>query len=159
MRLPPPRIAVELRWQLERLGVDVANGPPLEAIVEAQRERAKTLKEMAQASLFFFRDPETYDEKAAAQEFHRRIDGAPADHARGAGARLLTGPRRRSMHVIEGLAGKAGVGLGKLAQPLRVAVSGGGVSPPIDQTLTILGREAHRPAPGPGPSAAYPLES
>jgi len=34
-----------------------------------------------------------------------------------------------------------GVKLGKVAQPLRVAVSGGGVSPPIDATLEILGRD------------------
>jgi glutamyl-tRNA synthetase len=33
------------------------------------------------------------------------------------------------------------VGLGKVAQPVRVAVSGGTVSPPIDVTLEILGRE------------------
>jgi glutamyl-tRNA synthetase len=42
--------------------------------------------------------------------------------------------------AIEELARTANVGLGKIAQPNRVAVSGGGVSPPIDQTLAILGR-------------------
>ncbi len=141
MRLPPPRIAVELRWQLERLGVDVANGPPLEAIVEAQRERSKTLKEMARASLFFFRDPETYEEKAARKNFTSE-SMALLRTTREALA-LLVDWSAPSIHaLIEDLAGKAGVGLGKLAQPLRVAVSGGGVSPPIDQTLTILGRAA-----------------
>jgi hypothetical protein len=44
MRLPASRIAVELRSQFERLGVDIAHGPPLETIVEAQCERSKTLK-------------------------------------------------------------------------------------------------------------------
>ena len=43
--------------------------------------------------------------------------------------------------AIQALAEQSGAGLGKIAQPLRVAVSGGGVSPPIDQTLAILGRE------------------
>jgi glutamyl-tRNA synthetase len=42
--------------------------------------------------------------------------------------------------AIQALAEQSGAGLGKVAQPLRVAVSGGGVSPPIDQTLAILGR-------------------
>ena len=37
---------------------------------------------------------------------------------------------------------RAGLGLGKVAQPLRVAVTGGTVSPPIDQTLALLGRDA-----------------
>jgi glutamyl-tRNA synthetase len=141
MRLPPSRIAVELRWQFERLGVDVAKGPPLESIVEAQRERSKTLKEMAQASLFFFRDPETYEEKAARKNFTAE-SMALLRTTREALAGLVDWSPPSIHALIEDLAGKAGVGLGKLAQPLRVAVSGGGVSPPIDQTLTILGREA-----------------
>ena len=46
-----------------------------------------------------------------------------------------------SIHeAIQTLANAVGLGLGKVAQPLRVAVSGGSVSPPIDQTLAILGR-------------------
>jgi glutamyl-tRNA synthetase len=40
-----------------------------------------------------------------------------------------------------GVATEQGVGLGKVAQPIRVAVSGGTVSPPIDVTVEILGRE------------------
>ena len=43
--------------------------------------------------------------------------------------------------AVQGLADTRGLGLGKVAQPIRVAVSGGSVSPPIDQTLSILGRE------------------
>ena len=47
-----------------------------------------------------------------------------------------------SIHqAIQAQAEASGLGLGKVAQPLRVAVSGGSVSPPIDQTLAILGRE------------------
>jgi glutamyl-tRNA synthetase len=34
-----------------------------------------------------------------------------------------------------------GVGLGKVAQPLRVAVTGSAISPPIDLTLALVGRE------------------
>jgi glutamyl-tRNA synthetase len=33
------------------------------------------------------------------------------------------------------------LGLGSVAQPIRVAVSGSSVSPPIDATLEVLGRE------------------
>jgi glutamyl-tRNA synthetase len=44
--------------------------------------------------------------------------------------------------AVAALAQSSNLGLGKVAQPIRVAVSGGGVSPPIDQTLAILGREA-----------------
>ena len=43
--------------------------------------------------------------------------------------------------ALKALAAELGAGLGKVAQPLRVAVSGSGVSPPIDATLAILGAE------------------
>ena len=39
------------------------------------------------------------------------------------------------------MAADAGIGLGKLGQPLRVAVTGRGVSPPFDATLALVGRE------------------
>jgi glutamyl-tRNA synthetase len=42
--------------------------------------------------------------------------------------------------VLEALAVEKSLGLGKIAQPLRVAVSGGTISPPIDATLALLGR-------------------
>ncbi|MFU8897139.1 MAG: glutamate--tRNA ligase, partial [Gammaproteobacteria bacterium] len=64
---PAARLALELQWQLERLGVETAGGPPLEAVAEAYRERAKTMHEMAQAAIFFFREFEAYHEKAARQ--------------------------------------------------------------------------------------------
>ena len=46
------------------------------------------------------------------------------------------------MHaVIAAVAERAGAGLGKVAQPLRVAMTGGTVSPPIDVTVALIGRE------------------
>ena len=64
MRAPPARIVPVLRWHLEREGVQAADEAQLEQIVLSQRERAKTVREMAQNSVFFFRAPATYDEKA-----------------------------------------------------------------------------------------------
>ena len=140
MRLPVARIVAELRWQLEKLGVDISKGPPLEAVVEAQRERSKNLKEMAQASRFFFAAPESYDEKAARK--HLATESLPLlGQARATLAALSEWSAAAIHSAIQGLAEQSGAGLGKIAQPLRVAVSGGGVSPPIDQTLAILGRD------------------
>src|SRR5271156_3216957 len=64
MRSPATRLIEPLRWQLQRLGVATADDAQLEQIVVAQRERAKTLKEMAENSVFFFRAPQDYDDKA-----------------------------------------------------------------------------------------------
>jgi glutamyl-tRNA synthetase len=43
--------------------------------------------------------------------------------------------------VLNKLAADLQSGLGKVAQPIRVAVAGSAVSPPIDATLALLGRE------------------
>jgi glutamyl-tRNA synthetase len=140
MRADTARLAGFLRVQLVRLGVDPAGGPPLEPIVECQRERARTLREMAQNSVFFFRAPETYDEKAAAK--HLAGDSrAVLAAAREALAALPEWSAPAVHAALEALAAARGAALGKIAQPLRVAVAGSGISPPIDQTLAILGRE------------------
>jgi glutamyl-tRNA synthetase len=44
--------------------------------------------------------------------------------------------------AVKGYCEKSGLGLGKVAQPIRVAVSGTTISPPIFQSLELLGREA-----------------
>ncbi len=140
MRQPPSKIAPELRWQFDRLGVAVGAGAPLEAVIEAQRERSKTLKEMAAASRFFFEAPAAYEDKAARK--HLAAETAPVLEQTRAALAKLTDWTAPAVHgAIQALADADGLGLGKVAQPVRVAVSGGSVSPPIDQTLAILGRE------------------
>jgi hypothetical protein len=53
MRAPAARVAPVLRWQLEREGIEAADEAKLEQIVVSLRERAKTVREMAQGSSFF----------------------------------------------------------------------------------------------------------
>ncbi len=140
MRLPPSRVVPELRWQLERLGVRTGDDAMLEAVVLAQRERSKTLKDMAAASRFFFEAPTVYEEKAARK--HLTLQAAPVLEESLTRLSALMDWHTASIHqAIQAQAEASQLALGKVAQPLRVAVSGGGVSPPIDQTLAILGRE------------------
>jgi glutamyl-tRNA synthetase len=139
MRAPPARVAPVLRWHLERAGVEVADEAKLEHIVLALRERAKTVHEMALSSMFFFRAPATYDEKAVRKHITAEV---PALLAEAAVALAGLDPwNPAAIHeLISGIAAAHGVALGKLAQPLRLAVCGGTVSPPIDATLAILGK-------------------
>jgi glutamyl-tRNA synthetase len=140
MRLPPAEVVPELRWQLEGLGVNAADDAVLEAVILAQRERAKTLKEMAEASRFFFEAPAQYEEKAARK--HLTAESAAILQRSKAALSAVTVWKAPPIHeAIQSQAEAGGLGLGKVAQPIRVAVSGGGVSPPIDQTLAILGRD------------------
>ncbi len=140
MRAAPERLAGYLRPQLAALGVETDDLAKLAAVARAQQERAKTLKEMAENSLFFFRDVTSYDEKAAKKNL--TPEAAPLLRAVREQLAALAGWRAEAIHgVIQAVATGAGAGMGKVAQPIRVAVSGGSVSPPIDATLEILGRE------------------
>lgn len=137
---PAVRLAAELQWQLERIGVSCAGGPPLEDIAEAYRERARTMHEMAQASVFFFQDFEAYHEKAAAQHLGAAA-AEPLQQLRD-GLAALEDWRPEPIHaLLQSVAETLGLKMGKVAQPLRVAVSGGPVSPPIDITVALLGRD------------------
>jgi glutamyl-tRNA synthetase len=42
--------------------------------------------------------------------------------------------------VIQAVTERLNVGMGKVGQPLRVAVTGGSFSPPIDQTVEVIGK-------------------
>lgn len=136
----PLRIGEELGWHLDRMGIAHGNGPDLAEVVVAQRERTKTLKEMAERSAFFYADFDEYDDKARRKQLNANT------------LALLEELKDRLMSlepwsgegvhtIVQAIAEENEVGMGKVAQPLRVAVSGGTVSPPIDQTLAMLGRE------------------
>jgi glutamyl-tRNA synthetase len=139
MRVPAARLVAPLRWHLELEGVSTADDARLEQIALAQRERAKTMKEMAANSLYFFRAPAAFDDKAVRKHVTPDIVTLLDEAVRRLG--LLQDWSAPSIHAcISGLAAEKGVALGKLAQPIRLAVTGGTVSPPIDATLGILGR-------------------
>jgi glutamyl-tRNA synthetase len=140
VRAEPRTLVPHLRFQLERLGLKGGDDALLEGLIVAQRERAKTLKEMALNSRFFFVDRVEFDAKAAGAHLTAAI--APALSTLRERLAALPEWSAPAVHeVLTKLSGELGVGLGKVAQPLRVAVSGGTVSPPIDQTVVLLGRE------------------
>lgn len=140
MRTAPADLVPHLRVQLERLGIHTDDLGLLEGVILAQRERTKTLKEMALNSRFFFVESIAIDPKAAAKHLGPEV--------RPLLLRLQEALQGLSVWTAETLnaelgrqAATLGLGLGKVAQPLRVAVTGTAVSPPIDVTLALLGRE------------------
>jgi glutamyl-tRNA synthetase len=134
-------IARQLSFYLGNLGVDpTESGPNLASVVLAQRERAKTLLEMAQSSLFFYQEFDEYEPKAAKKNL--KSDTCPALVNLLKAYSELSSWDKESIHtVIEDVTAAMELKMGKVAQPLRVAVSGGGVSPSIDITLELLGKD------------------
>ena len=137
---PPEHVAHHLSWHLGRSDVDPTSGPDLVDVVAAHRERARTLVEMAQNIHYYYRDFEQYDEKAAAKQLTPAVR-EPMGRLRKALADLQSWTPEAIHQAIIDTAESLGLKLGKLAQPLRVAVTGGAVSPPIDVTVCLVGRE------------------
>ena len=136
----PAHVAHHLSYHLGKLGIDPAGGPDLIEVVTAQRERAKTLLEMAQNSAFFYRDDIQYDPKDAAA--HLKPEALPLLSALRERLAALPLWLAEAIHAtVTGIAEAHALKLGKVAQPLRVAIAGRAVSPPIDVTLALLGRE------------------
>jgi glutamyl-tRNA synthetase len=139
MRVPAARIVPVLRWHLDREGIQAGNDAQLEQIVVVQRERAKTVREMALNSVFFFRAPSTYDEKAVRKHVTAEALTLLSDALQEL-AQLQDWSATAIHQLISNFSAARGISLGKLAQPMRLAVCGGTVSPPIDATLAILGK-------------------
>ena len=69
MTAEPEHVARHLSWHMGQLNLDLSTGPDLVDVVKIQRERSKTLVEMAAASVYFYKEFESYDEKAVKKNF------------------------------------------------------------------------------------------
>ncbi len=137
----PEHIAHHLSWHLGRLDIDPAEGPPLVEVVKALQGRAKTLVEMAETSAFIYRDFEDYEPQAAKKHL-RPVAQEPLAKVREALAAVEEWTPERLHQVVETVAEELDLKMGKVAQPLRVALCGRAASPGIDVTLYLVGKAA-----------------
>ncbi|WP_198246368.1 glutamate--tRNA ligase [methane-oxidizing endosymbiont of Gigantopelta aegis] len=140
MNSDPAHVAHHLSWHMGERGIDPAQGPELTEVVKAQRERCKTLVEMAEASRYFYQEFENYDEKAAKKNFKAGSDEV-LRHLLAKFSAISEWDGEKLHQIVLDTAEELDLKLGKVAQPLRVAVCGTAVSPSIDVTLSLLGRD------------------
>ena len=138
----PERLGTLLAEQVERMGLDVsvAAAPP-SRLAEVQRDRARTIAEMAEKSRFALEEYEDFDERAAKKHL-RPVALAPLEAIR---ARLeaVGHWEPAALHdAVMKCAEALSLNLGKVAQPLRVALTGTAASPAIELTLMMVGRDA-----------------
>ncbi len=140
MELPAAEIVEHMQWHCERMGLDVSQGPDLIDLIPEQVGRCKTLVEMVERSRYFYEEPAQYDEKAARKNL--TADAVAALEAMKAKFSELVDWSAEPIHdIVKQVSETLELKMGKVAQPLRVAVTGNTVSPSIDVTLVLLGRE------------------
>ena len=136
----PADVARHLLWHLQQAGYDLENGPSSADVVLALRDRVQTLKDMAARAAVWYLPLSTYDDAAVAKHLVATAV-APLTTVREK-LEALSDWSASAVHDALAAPGAAlGLGLGKIAQPLRVAITGTQVSPSIDHTVFLAGRE------------------
>jgi glutamyl-tRNA synthetase len=137
---PPPILARLAVPFLEQANLPVPSDMAwLARALDTVRERAKTLVELVEAARFYVSDAVEMTPKAAAQ---LRPEIAPVlDALAERLARLGTWDAASVEAAFHDTIAEHGVALGKLAQPVRAAVTGSTASPGIYDVLDVLGRE------------------
>jgi glutamyl-tRNA synthetase len=140
IRMPSQELGAHLVVFLKKLGIDPDDGPAPEDVAEGFRERADTLVMMAESSRYCYEDFDEIEAKAAKK--HLRPAVLEPMKAICAELSALSNWQQEDIHAaVTRVADKYDIGLGKLGQPMRVAVTGGPVSPPIDVTVFLVGRD------------------
>jgi glutamyl-tRNA synthetase len=133
-------LADKLEYYFAELDIDLSNGPDIQELVEVQKERSKTLVEMAEQSRCFYVDFDAHDADAAKKHL-RPVVLEPLEKMRENFASLDEWQDEKLHQIIIDTAAECDMKMGKIAQPLRVAITGGSVSPSIDVTLRLIGKK------------------
>jgi glutamyl-tRNA synthetase len=137
-RLSPEELAARARPYYEAAGLR-AEGPRAIEVARVFQERAKTLVDLVTQSRYFFA-PVEMDPKA--RDKFLGADARPLLQSIRDGVAGMTSLEPAALEkLFHDAAESRGLGLGKVAQPVRVALTGGTASPGIYDVIAILGRE------------------
>ncbi len=139
-KLSPEQLLDRSQWYFEQAKVSAPNDQRSIAVVELIQERCKTLLDVVEQSRFFFQDVVKYDQAA----LKKWIKPVTPDLMRALLEKLNALDQWRPegiQDVVQAIVTEYEVGFAKVAQPIRIAVTGSANSPSIDQTLALLGKQ------------------
>jgi len=140
MAASPRDLAPLLKPFLEDLGIETEDDEYLLQVIETLQPRSKTLKDMAEAALFYYREDIEYEEKAA-KKFLKAAALKPLTVLTAKLEALETYDQTGLEAVFKAVMDETALKLGKIAQPVRVALTGRAASPGIFEIIAILGKE------------------
>jgi len=136
----PEELAGHLIGHLKDLGINAQNDAFTQGVIETLQTRSKTLVEMANAAVFYYQDTVQFDEMAAKKFLKQdtlNVLQKSADYIEG----LDTYTQASLEDVFKKIMAETDLKFGKIAQPLRVAITGTTMSPGIFEMLLALGKE------------------
>ena len=141
--LPADEIAEHLQWHLADQGLTITEGddyPRLNAVIEAHRDRAKTLKELAAGIVYYYQDVSEYDEKAAKKHF-KTATASILQNLLDRFSQIKVWNATAIETEIKNTCEALELGMGKVGPALRVAVTGTAMSPSLEVTLDLMGKK------------------
>lgn len=136
------KLAELIQPYLQELEISTDAGPDLVEVVRLQKERAKTLRELAAVSSFFYGSISVYEKNAAQKNLKAKAKkGLLALHKEFGSSPWTQQSIKKS---IESVVERQQLSFGQVALPLRVAITGGAPSPNIDETAYLIGRDQVR---------------
>jgi glutamyl-tRNA synthetase len=137
---PPEKLLEPLKPFLKQRGIEVKDSGLMIKVIETLHARSKTLDDMAEQALFYFADDVSYEQKAA-----KKFLKPAAVEALGLLVDQLDKLEDFSEENLEtafkAVMDQTGLKLGKIAQPVRVALTGKTASPGIFEVTAILGKD------------------
>lgn len=140
--LPSTEVSKHLKYHFMQEKININNGPKLEEIISVMAGKVKTLKELVKKSSYFYRDFNTFDEKAASKYLVK--ENFFILHEVKNKCKDLKESVWRSEDLLhnflKNIASELNLNMGKIGMPVRVAITGSNQSPDIGITLKLLGR-------------------
>jgi glutamyl-tRNA synthetase len=129
----------ELSSLLVDFGVDIINNSKKSIILNATKERAKTLVELSSQIKLILQSPRSYDEKAFTKAF-KDESAKELLKAFGSSLKALKPQAKEDYHkALEDFVAQNSIGFGKIAQPLRLALLGELSGAGLDEIMEIIG--------------------
>jgi len=130
----------ELQWHLNQLSVNLNDGPDIKEVIEALRDRSKSLVDMAKSCVMFYHDFEDFDSTLAIKFFNLESRLVLADLLKNLN-NLEKWTTENIHEVIQNICKDRNIGFGKVGQPFRLAISGDGNAGSIDKCAQLVGKE------------------
>jgi glutamyl-tRNA synthetase len=130
----------ELEWHLNQLSINLSDGPDIKKVVEALRDRSKSLVDMAQNCMMFYHDFEFFDDDLADKVFN--LESRPILGDLLFDLNSVEKWSAEHIHeVIQNVCESRKIGFGKVGQPFRLAISGDGKAGSIDKSAQLVGKK------------------
>jgi len=140
MAASPQDLVDPLKPFMEKAGIEIEAGDYVLEVIETLQPRSKTLVDMAEAALFYYQSDIKYDEKAA-KKVLKAAALEPLNMVTAKLESLENYTQSDLENVFKAIMDESGLKLGKIAQPVRVALTGKTASPGIFEIIAILGKE------------------